>query len=165
VQSVQPSGATASQARRVGAGMAAATVRYAMCHRHAGRDAACCSRHPPSTPAMQPAPAETLDVMRGAKKGSPRMWGPASDVPGADEGGSCMALAADAPCDAQHTMLRISPASSCAAQHAAYRVRRAQQCTVQLAGRASASGPHSVSATAQTGLRGAWVRAQACMRA
>jgi hypothetical protein len=28
-------------------GMAAATVRYATCHKHAGRDVACCSHHPP----------------------------------------------------------------------------------------------------------------------
>jgi hypothetical protein len=52
---------TASQARRVGAGMAAATVRCATCHRHAGRDVACCSRHPPSTARHAARARETLD--------------------------------------------------------------------------------------------------------
>ena len=92
-------------------GMAGGTVRYATCHKHAGRDVAGCSHHAPCmirhstrTRAMPDARIQETRL-RGC-------GGPACAFPGSDEGGSCAARAADAPCGAQRTMRRRSPALS-----------------------------------------------------
>jgi hypothetical protein len=95
------------------------------------------------------------------------MWGPACDVPGADEGGSCVARARDAPCGAQHTMLRIRPARLIV-RRPACRVPRATGTAVH---RATRGKSECVWATSRLGHspkrdcegRGCWCR-HACAR-
>ena len=102
------------------------------------------------------------------RRAAPRMRGPACAFPGSDEGGSSAARAADAPCGAQHTMRRSSPALSCNVQHAtcdrqhsapcnSRRARHVQAVRVRLCTRR-----HSRSSA---GLRAVCARAKACVRA
>jgi len=98
-------------------GMAAATVRYAdvplECRTRRGELQPPCTLHdPPFNPRSRHA---GCDDPRNA---TPRMWGTACAFPGSDEGGSCAARAADAPCGAQRTTRRSSPALSCTVRHA-----------------------------------------------
>jgi hypothetical protein len=111
-------------------GMAAATVRYATFHTLAGRDVACCSHHAPCA-TCHSARARDMPDARIQEARLRGCGGPACALPGSDDGGSCMARAADATCGAQHTMRRSSRATLCTVRHAAYSGRLATQCTVQ----------------------------------
>ena len=94
--------------------------------------------------------------------------GPACALPGSDEGGSCMARAADAPCGAQQTMWRISPGLSCNVQHARCDWQHSAPCHSRTARNVQAvrvrlcTHRHSHSSP---GLRAVCARAQACVRA
>ena len=93
--------------------------------------------------------------------------GPACALPGSDEGGSCMARAADAPCGAQQTMWRISPGLSCTVQHATCDWQHSAPCHSRTARHVQAvrvrlcTHRHSHSSP---GLRAVGARAQACVR-
>ena len=148
-------------------GMAANTVRYATCHKHAGRDVACCSHHPPCAICNSARARDMPDATRQDAR-LRGCGGPACALPGSDEGGSSAARAADAPCGAQHTMRRSSLALSCNVQHATCDKQRIAPCHSRRARHGQAvrvrlcTHGHSRSSA---GLQAVWARAQSCMRA
>jgi hypothetical protein len=148
------------------AGMAAATVRYATGHKQSRTRRG--MLQPPSTLRHLPfSPRPRHAGCDAPRRAAPRMRRPACAFPGSDEGGSCAARAADAPCGAQHTMRRISHNVSCTAQHAtcdrqhsapccSRRARHVQAARVRLCTHRHSHG--------SPGLPAVCARVQACMR-